>query len=699
MKEIISKESPKGTYSCDVGVSVEKWLEILKDTTATTENAKKVLLAFYKEPEHSATCKTLAKKYYGDTKHFLKFRNVITAFGRSAGRRLEICILDSGAKTRTFWLLPMSLGKTTDKGLFKWTLRPEIAQAIEILGWDKEELSFDIDKTHMWLVGHSFGHKNSQLDRFVKDSVWEAGFMTSNKVNKKQLELTREINIGDILIVKSTATYGHTLPFIRIKAVGRVTSDMKYHDEENETWCSCSVEYLNLDEVEFKGDHYGSLQQSIHEVTSEETEIINYITSILKGNMKYQEYTELLLANKNLVLTGAPGTGKTYMAQEIAKEMGAETLFVQFHPSYDYTDFVEGLRPVDNGTGQLVFERKDGIFKQFCAKALKNLSDSVKSKEELSKEQTWEEAFNTFIGDSIDNNTKFNLKNGGSFVVVNVNDQTVTVFNESIKTSNLQVSCSNILELLTAEVKLENVKDVRGHFGRKFNTQQDSYVFTLVNEIQKTKPEHKVETNKVNEKKYVLIIDEINRGEASKIFGELFYAIDPGYRGKTDILVQTQYQNLVPDSDVFAKGFYVPRNVYILATMNDIDRSVESMDFAMRRRFTWKEVTPSDTESMLDSLKANIAKEAKEKMHSLNNKIAETDGLGEAFMVGPSYFLKMEDYMGDFGKLWKLNIEPLLMEYVRGFRKAADIMKELEDAYWCKTAATSDEQHNTEDED
>lgn len=118
MKEIISKESPKGTYSCDVGVSVEKWLEILKDTTATTENAKKVLLAFYKEPEHSATCKTLAKKYYGDTKHFLKFRNVITAFGRSVGRRLEICILDSGAKTRTFWLLPMSLGKTTDKGLF-----------------------------------------------------------------------------------------------------------------------------------------------------------------------------------------------------------------------------------------------------------------------------------------------------------------------------------------------------------------------------------------------------------------------------------------------------------------------------------------------------------------------------------------------------------------------------------------------------
>ena len=191
---------------------------------------------------------------------------------------------------------------------------------------------------------------------------------------------------------------------------------------------------------------------------------------------------------------------------------------------------------------------------------------------------------------------------------------------------------------------------------------------------------------KVERKPFVLIIDEINRGEASKIFGELFYAIDPGYRGKQDPKVQTQYQNLVPESDIFAKGFYVPENVYILATMNDIDRSVESMDFAMRRRFTWKEITPADTESMLDTL--SCATEAKATMTRLNDEIAKTEGLGAAYMIGPAYFLKLKDNGGDFNKLWKMNIEPLLKEYLRGFRKLDTILAKFNKAYFNPTEAS-----------
>ena len=178
----------------------------------------------------------------------------------------------------------------------------------------------------------------------------------------------------------------------------------------------------------------------------------------------------------------------------------------------------------------------------------------------------------------------------------------------------------------------------------------------------------------------VFIIDEINRGEASKIFGELFFAIDPGYRGKTDNLVQTQYQNLIPETDVFAKGFYVPENVYILATMNDIDRSVESMDFAMRRRFTWKEVTPADTEAMLDTL--SCSGEAKATMARLNKAISETDGLGAAYQIGPSYFLKLGKNGGDFNKLWEMSLEPLLKEYLRGFRKTNEILDKFSKAYF-----------------
>ena len=263
-----------------------------------------------------------------------------------------------------------------------------------------------------------------------------------------------------------------------------------------------------------------------------------------------------LTTNYNLVLTGAPGTGKTTLAQKIAEKMGAETMFVQFHPSYDYTDFVEGLRPIEKGNGEMGFERKDGVFKAFCKKAIEN-----------------------------------------------------------------------------------------------------------------------------SQKKFVCIIDEINRGEASKIFGELFYAIDPGYRGKNEQLVQTQYQNLVSENDVFAKGFYVPKNVYILATMNDIDRSVESMDFAMRRRFTWKEVTPDDTQYMLDKEIRNYAHDAKAAMKRLNEVISSTDGLGAAYSIGPSYFLKLELYGGDFYKLWTMNIEPLLKEYLRGFRKAKETLEKFRKAY------------------
>ena len=151
--------------------------------------------------------------------------------------------------------------------------------------------------------------------------------------------------------------------------------------------------------------------------------------------------------------------------------------------------------------------------------------------------------------------------------------------------------------------------------------------------------------------------------------------------------MQTQYQNLVPETDVFAKGFYVPENVYILATMNDIDRSVESMDFAMRRRFTWKEVTPADTQDMLDSL--TCATEAKAVMARLNDAIADTEGLGAAYMIGPSYFLKLSEKNSNFDKLWTMNIEPLLREYLRGFRKVNDIMKKFQKAYFAETEETS----------
>ena len=424
-------------------------------------------------------------------------------------------------------------------------------------------------------------------------------------------------------------------------------------------------------------------------------EVIDYVNRLMSSKdmpreniiqekqKTYSEFIELLNENYNLVLTGAPGTGKTHMAQEIAAEMGAVTKFVQFHPSYDYTDFVEGLRPIEKSDGQMGFERKDGIFKDFCREAIKNLIDSEKSIESLTKEMSWKDRLDRFIEDSIENGNKFKTVNGSEFVISEMRGHTIVIHNEqNEKTTQVAVNADEILELLTNGVPLNIVRDIRNYFNRKFGTQPDSYAFVITKAVRAMK--HKktpvVEANKIDRKPFVFIIDEINRGEVSKIFGELFYAIDPGYRGKQEHLVQTQYQNLVPESDMFAKGFYVPENVYILATMNDIDRSVESMDFAMRRRFTWKEVTPTDTESMLNAMPCE--KKAKATMHRLNSAIAETDGLGAAYMIGPSYFLKLNENGGDFSKLWKMNIEPLLKEYLRGFRKANEILDRFRRTYF-----------------
>ena len=405
---------------------------------------------------------------------------------------------------------------------------------------------------------------------------------------------------------------------------------------------------------------------------------------------KYKKYIELLQETHNLVLTGAPGTGKTYMARAIAEEMGAEIKFVQFHPSYDYTDFVEGLRPIDKGDEQMSFKRRDGVFKKFCKDAIMALQeDNLVDEDTIVTENetistSFDEAYDMLINELKETKKELTFERPRSDAF------RVTVREDS----KLRI---NGLSITKEKVKSFYDKTNTDNFYAKHCELIINYLREYYHlDVGQNPVQPKVESVVIKHKPFVFIIDEINRGEASKIFGELFFAIDPGYRGQKDILVQTQYQNLVPEDDVFADGFYVPENVYILATMNDIDRSVESMDFAMRRRFTWHEIVPDDTEAMLDELPR--AEEAKETMHRLNNAIAESDGLGAAYMIGPAYFLKLKDNGGDFEKLWKMNIQPLLKEYLRGFRKTEEILDKFSKAYFGNNQETVTDSPLLEDE-
>ena len=177
-------------------------------------------------------------------------------------------------------------------------------------------------------------------------------------------------------------------------------------------------------------------------------------------------------------------------------------------------------------------------------------------------------------------------------------------------------------------------------------------------------------------KKYIFIIDEINRGEISKIFGELFFAIDPGYRGRAGE-VSTQYANLHADPD---EKFFIPENVYIIGTMNDIDRSVDSFDFAMRRRFRFIELRADECLEMLASLDDEaLEKEAIRRMAALNREIVNVEELNENYQIGAAYFLKLKTLT--FDQLWTDYLQPLLQDYIQGMYDEAGIMKRFARAY------------------
>ena len=300
---------------------------------------------------------------------------------------------------------------------------------------------------------------------------------------------------------------------------------------------------------------------------------------------------------KQLVLTGAPGTGKTYAVKEYVKKEvnGDETRFsmVQFHPSYDYTDFVEGLRPAkikkkdgDETSDTTSFVRMDGEFKKFCRLA--------------------------------------------------------------------------------------------------------------------AKPENK-------DNKYYFIIDEINRADLSKVFGELMYCLEEGYRGKENSIA-TQYNNLptyysdnsnnlyvesyedTDEEDIYEDEFYIPGNVIIIGTMNDIDRSVDTFDFALRRRFRWVDINVDKTllESAFKGMeKKNNGGYDKASKYIDNickmNEVFEKEEYqrifkpADSYKVGPAYFEGL--FKGDdINSIWSSKVEPLLREYVRGRDDAENFILDCKNA-------------------
>ncbi len=326
--------------------------------------------------------------------------------------------------------------------------------------------------------------------------------------------------------------------------------------------------------------------------------------------------------NKNLslnqILYGPPGTGKTYHTIDKALEILGENLesrdrdekkakfdeyvkngqivFITFHQSYGYEEFVEGIKPMmNNGANsrELKYEIKDGIFKDICNKALENYENSNLNTEELREKIELREKVEKFLNRLLETNEPISKTKGGNFFINSFNNNTIEIYSEDVERFDgiFKLSLSTFITLLKSNIEFNSAVEMfKKVFGRDYADRTHTYYFNLVNKFKEYEKQAvlKTEDNKISSNSlnsYIIIIDEINRGNISKIFGELITLIEPSKRIGAD----EELKVTLPYSK---EEFGVPKNVYILGTMNTADRSITSLDTALRRRFEFVEMMP-----------------------------------------------------------------------------------------------------------
>lgn len=685
-------------------VTKNEWLQILSDTDFMTNNYKFALSIFFLEPDHKSTCEYLAEKYFMLTSSLNEF---ITQFSEGVQKYINKSEVLRENGLKSFWSITMTSGNVSGS-FFELQLRSELVEAmteldfisanqliiddlgtlVDSINRDLGTFTYTFASTRKTLAQMKRSPNTSELFRYDdKNRNWAINAGAGTEVQLHIYLTGNEIGYGlgfNTLYVRfkdDKTPIEYIKPFM--EAFIAVRNDEEVSILESKGYA------LNKDYSEFtnpvKDEHY--LFGRIMKMNDNKLPLIDYYSIIndLKrdlfnaykkvfetayefglikdksdkeidmeaGNPLVLEICELLKTNKNVILTGAPGTGKTYLAKRVVELIDADFELVQFHPSYDYTDFVEGLRPTQNESGEVGFELRDGVFKAFCKKALQPIEAS-----------NFDDVYERFIDDLSENSLAF-----------------VTPVHK--KPFKVEVTNNRNCKATPMYETANSMSVTRDHIQIYFETGKVNgwkpYLLPICDYI-KNNYDLKLATTLDLDKKFIIILDEINRAEVSKVFGELFFSIDPGYRGKQG-KVKTQYANLQTDDDVFKDGFYVPENVYIIGTMNDIDRSVESFDFAMRRRFAWREIKAEDRLSMWEGEIDDWVDEAKIRLYSLNKAIERIQGLNSSYHVGPAYFLKLANYEGDFKALWEHHLQSLLFEYLRGYPDADEQLENLKNAY------------------
>ena len=454
-------------------------------------------------------------------------------------------------------------------------------------------------------------------------------------------DFLNNINIGDVVFVKKGR--GELLGY------GIVESDYYFSENRKE------FKHLRKVDWKLKGNwevDFNFNPKTLTDITKYPSEHPDFDTFYERlfgimgvKNLQSKKQVNLPL---NTILYGPPGTGKTYntvlRAAEIIEnriissydealkifkdKLHDQIEFITFHQNYSYEDFIQGLRPDTENDNQLSFERKDGVFKVIADKALQNLKDSEKS---TVAKRPFEEVFNEFINPLVE----------GEVEEIEVKMKKVSYFITAITTKSIDFrkasgGSSHTLSIATLKkmYTAESVLDIQG---------LSSYYTPLLNSLLMIGKDSSGKKSETKRKNFVIIIDEINRANISRVFGELITLIEPDKRSHGAIPMEAK----LPSGDPFV----VPSNLYIIGTMNTADKSIALLDIALRRRFEFEAMYPKYEIDGQEIYDVDILKK-------INEQIIESKG--HDFQIGHAYFMGENN---DLVTRMNKKVIPLLLEY------------------------------------
>lgn len=811
VKTLYKTINTNGEYSCgDIGVTAEEWLDILNDKKSKPYH--EALLCFLRQKEHKATCTKVSQVYGKPAEHY---NSKVYNFSKWVQKRLNrFSVKDADGKD-TYWCITMQKGCDTKQGFqwqlrdelvealriylmkalidvfrngkpfngyyeeYKWDLldRSEGKDVLAVFDGLRGKNIIDNPRTDSvikYLVENEADKTRACCQQLIDESVPLNERLAAFKAEIKALCPSKWKNTANDERTASgllTCVYPTTYTFYKDEIYKNICDYFGYTSRKAGKKYEHFMELVNgfvksygeeiqlimLNEIKgFKNKPLNLAVQTLFWCMKDymKEELKKKMTTETNNSSKgvwYDDVVRTWARRKNIVLYGAPGTGKTYDVPELAVRlcdpafMAAEPsreeivsrynqlktekriAFTTFHQSLDYEDWIEGLRPVVNENNQVTYEIESGIFKKLCEEAerpvvkdkqvgiadnavvwkvsLAGTGDNDVRRECMENNHIrigWDD-----YGPVISDETDWNIYNGegkqildayinkmkiGDIVMSCYSSQTIDAIGVVVSEYEFDDSLPNYKRVRRVNWLVKNINEniVEMNDGKTMTLgtvyRLNSITLDNVKSIlEKYDTSSKMEEN---DKAYVMVIDELNRGNVSKVFGELITLLEADKR-KGRINAESV---VLPYSK---KGFHIPNNVYLIATMNTADRSLGSLDYAIRRRFAFIAENPfgldvdgfdEDLFEKVSSLFVKNFDEYKESGWDQTMKLEPADTLSEEYKpedvwIGHSYFL-MQDEEGEDNTSNRLLYEiiPLLEEYVRDgvlTAEAQDVIDEL----------------------